>query len=193
MSEMSHLMLSIDMKYPLEKVQHCCHIIDAVLERKEKDENAHDFISKMVTEQEECRAFLRNARSLLSSIGSGPSHVDADSPFVDLIVEEIELGNGWSTSPTVKPEVFTTGRPVTLSPDTYSTPDYPWHLAAADEVWHDVPDSFTVPPKEQRMVKERGVVGLHQGQGGVVCNNKILIDNRYSDNFLLRKCNTIVV
>ena len=93
MSEMSHLILSVDMKYPLEKVQHCCHIIDAVLERKEKDENAHDFISKMVTEQEECRAFMRNARSLLSSIGSGPSHVDADSAFVDLIVEEIELGN----------------------------------------------------------------------------------------------------
>ena len=47
------------------------------LERKEADENAHDFISKMVTEREECRAFLGNARSLLASIGSGPSHVDA--------------------------------------------------------------------------------------------------------------------
>ena len=43
------------------------------------------------------------------------------------------------------------------------------------------------------MVKERGVVGRHQGSGGVTCNYKILIDNRYSDNFLLRKCNTIVV
>ena len=43
------------------------------------------------------------------------------------------------------------------------------------------------------MVKERGVVGRHQGPEGVTCNYKILIDARYSDNFLLRKCNTIVV
>ena len=51
MSEMSHIMLTLDMKYPLEKVQHCCHVIEAILERKETDENAHDFISKMVTER----------------------------------------------------------------------------------------------------------------------------------------------
>ena len=149
MSEMSHIMLTLDMKYPLEKVQHCCHVIEAILERKETDENAHDFISKMVTEREECREFLGNARSLLSSIGSGPSHVDPDSPFVDLVVEEIDLGNSWSTSTTVKPEIFTTGRPVTLSPDTYSTPDYPWHLAAADEIWHDIPEIYTVSPQEE--------------------------------------------
>ena len=75
MSEMSHIMLTLDMKYPLEKVQHCCHVIDAILERKEMDENAHDFISKMVTEREECREFLGNVRSLLSPIGLSLIHI----------------------------------------------------------------------------------------------------------------------